>query len=1110
MLEVRNLSKIYKSKQKNGTDTHALDNVSLRFPEKGMVFLLGKSGSGKSTLLNVCGGLDAPTEGEIIVKGRSSKDFSQSDFDSYRNTFVGFIFQEYNILNEFTVEDNIALALELQGKPKDKKAIAELLEQVDLTGFAKRKPNTLSGGQKQRIAIARALVKAPEIIMADEPTGALDSATGKQVFDTLKKLSEDKLVIVVSHDREFAELYADRIIELKDGKILSDVTKTQEKQESISKNVTAIGDILCIKQGSDLTDEDFEQIKRVIKKNSGDIIIAGGNKDVQNFKKINRITDDGEKEVFKDTDESKAEIKSYTPEQSKFIRSKLPARHAAKIGVSGLKTKPVRLFFTILLCVVSFVLFGVLSTLMLYNNEAMFKQTLKDSSHEFIVFDKVYLIENSYYENGTLIDTYENISTAKFSSNEIDSITKTFGDGAFGAIDINTQINLRQSTSPYWKSNISNAAYMPENAFTRRNLIGSYPEKANEICVSSYFANMIAECKTTDKNGALINIDHYTDLVGKTILLEGYEFKVTGIFESEAIDPRFDALKDNTNQDYSLQRDFETAISDGTHLLIGVSEEGLEWFADRYKNMFGNFFGDGNRRGNAYVENTSLGSGNRSKDIMVDKNSASVDSFDVIISGSSVYYDSFSNLSSSSYIPVSNGSTSLAENEAIISFNLLSNLLFDKINNDRDQINNVLNQLYDANNRLENFNNELVYIQNNINDLNQTIENIESQMEGYTVGSPEYEVLAMDKQNLIDQRTNYENDKINCENNINNIISEVSSLGGITKDNISEKIAELQTQLNDLGELSSKIDIIRSGCEYISTGKDELTEKIYSTDERAELLKEFIKKHPEYISDLTLKFSLSSYTSQAPLTEEVSYKVVGIIIPTSTPDMYVEDMVYFSGKVADEYWDIQKAGISYNESSTKYKDEDGAIYTKLYVPYNHNDAQTNHLWDVYNTDEFSEDGSKIGLRGNHIESLQMIDSFVNDFSKIFFYVGLVLAVFAILLFSNFISVSISQKRREIGILRAVGARSLDVFKIFFSESLVIAGICSVLSIVGSAVLCKVLNTELGSTLGASIFVFGIASTLIIFAIALLTAFLATFLPVRNAAKKKPVDSIRAL
>ena len=188
LLEVRELKKIYKTKK--GADVHALDGVTLKFPETGMVFLLGKSGSGKSTLLNVCGGLDSPSSGEIIVKGRSSKDFSQSDFDSYLNTFIGFIFQEYNILNEFSVEDNIALALELQGKPKDKKAINALLEDVDLVGYAKRKPNTLSGGQKQRIAIARALIKSPEIIMADEPTGALDSKTGKQVFETLKKLSE--------------------------------------------------------------------------------------------------------------------------------------------------------------------------------------------------------------------------------------------------------------------------------------------------------------------------------------------------------------------------------------------------------------------------------------------------------------------------------------------------------------------------------------------------------------------------------------------------------------------------------------------------------------------------------------------------------------------------------------------------------------------------------------------------------------------------------------------------------------------------------------------------------------------------------------------------------
>ncbi len=1110
MLEVRNLSKIYKSKLKNGTDTHALDHVSLRFPEKGMVFLLGKSGSGKSTLLNVCGGLDAPTEGEIIVKGRSSKNFSQSDFDSYRNTFIGFIFQEYNILNEFTVEDNIALALELQGKPKDKKAIAELLEQVDLTGFAKRKPNTLSGGQKQRIAIARALVKAPEIIMADEPTGALDSATGKQVFDTLKKLSQDKLVIVVSHDREFAELYADRIIELKDGKILSDVTKTQEKQESLSPNVTAIGDILCIKQGSDLTDEEFDRIKSMIKKNAGDIIIAGSDQDVQNFKKINRITENGEKEVFKETDEREAQAKTYTPEESKFIRSKLPARHAAKIGVSGLKTKPVRLFFTILLCVVSFVLFGVLSTLMLYNSEAMFKQTLKDSSHDYVVFDKIYVIENSYYENGTLSHSYNDVASAKFTSDEIESIRDTFGEGAFGAVSINAQVTIRQASSSYWRNTLTNAAYMPENAFLRRTLIGSYPQNKNEICVSTYFATMLAECKTIDKNGAVINLASITDLIGKSILIDGYEFKVTGIFDSGIIDPRFDVLKDNLNQDYSLEWEYQMMMEDGTQLLIGLSEEGLEWFEDRYGNMYGPMLGgDNNRRGNAYIDNGSFsqsGVGKDQKAVMFDKEFIGGGSFDYIPSGSTVYYHPFSSLASSDYISLVSDKTTLADTETVISFELLSDSFRNRISNQQTE----LNQIRDVLIRLESAFSQIDFYESEIDRAEQEIAQIDASLAGLDSSSAEYWNLTQQKNGREEDIVAFENEIARYRSEKESALAELPAGMSPTSETIEAEIARNDAQIDRLGKLEKNMDLIRHGEEIIYSDVGENTVKYLTVEERAALLRDMIEDYPEFVSDLTLKFSLSSPNSQTPLTEEVGYTVVGILIPTNTQDHYVDNMVYLSDKVSGQYWDIQKSGMSYHESSTNYKDEEGAIYTKLYVPYDHGDIQTNYLWNIYNTEEFLSDDSKIQIIGNYIDSLQMIDSFVEDLSQIFLYVGLVLAVFAILLFSNFISVSISQKRREIGILRAVGARSLDVFKIFFSESLVIAAICSLLSIAGSVLLCQLLNTEIGASLGASIFVFGIASVLIIFAIALLTAILATFLPVWNAAKKKPVDSIRAL
>ena len=196
MIELRNVSKIYKSKK--GNKTTALNNVSLKFDDKGMTFILGKSGSGKSTLLNIIGGLDKYDSGDIFILGKSSKDFKNSDFDSYRNTYVGFVFQEFNILEDYNVYENISLALQLQQKNIDKEKIDKLLDKLGLIDLKTRKVNELSGGQKQRVAIARALIKDPKIILADEPTGNLDSKTGKQVMDLLKEISKEKLVIIVS------------------------------------------------------------------------------------------------------------------------------------------------------------------------------------------------------------------------------------------------------------------------------------------------------------------------------------------------------------------------------------------------------------------------------------------------------------------------------------------------------------------------------------------------------------------------------------------------------------------------------------------------------------------------------------------------------------------------------------------------------------------------------------------------------------------------------------------------------------------------------------------------------------------------------------------------
>jgi len=230
MLEVIDLFKSYSTKK--GPKVTAVDHVSLSFPETGLVFILGRSGAGKSTFLNLLGGLDKADSGEIRIDGKSSKEFKDADYDAYRNTYLGFVFQEYNLLSEYSVKGNLELALSLQGEKGDPSLFSQALAAVNLSGYEDRRVNELSGGQRQRVAIARALIKNPKVILADEPTGALDSESSLEVLNLLKRLSEDKLVIVVSHDQGFAKQFADRIITFKDGKVVED-ENLNPKQKSL-------------------------------------------------------------------------------------------------------------------------------------------------------------------------------------------------------------------------------------------------------------------------------------------------------------------------------------------------------------------------------------------------------------------------------------------------------------------------------------------------------------------------------------------------------------------------------------------------------------------------------------------------------------------------------------------------------------------------------------------------------------------------------------------------------------------------------------------------------------------------------------------------------------
>lgn len=983
MLEVRNLTKIYKTK--NGADVHALDGVSLQFPETGMVFLLGKSGSGKSTLLNVCGGLDSPTDGEIIVKGRSSRQFSQSDFDSYRNTFVGFIFQEYNILNEFSVEDNIALALELQGKPKDKAAINDLLTQVDLVGYAKRKPNTLSGGQKQRIAIARALVKAPEIIMADEPTGALDSNTGKQVFETLKKLSRDKLVIVVSHDRDFAEQYGDRIIELKDGKILSDVSKTSLSQQPLTGNVNAVGEVLCVKGGASLTDADFDKIKAFLKTNDGEVILARDEQDVAAFKKVSRIGDDGSKEVFRDTAADAVEKKQYKPEDSRFIRSKLPARHATKIGLSGLKNKPIRLILTVLLCTVAFVMFGLLSTMSFYDSEATFRETLNSGTITMSKAELDYQTFTKEYMNGTLEYEYESWQNARFDQTSLDQMKATFGQNVFGGLSIYTSFNVRNAATPYWVYRVTGAAVLPDSHPLRQQMNGTYPAAKDEIAISTYMAESLFNCKIYDAKGEALELAAATDILGKTVSLNNVSYKVVGLFDAGMPDPKFDVLKDGPDETNRLTYELEQALTDGLYTTLLVNPERMGLLAREFRE---------------YQEDIT-----DYRQVAVGLKHADL---------------SLPEWGNAQYVPVSEWDT-----------------------------------------------------------------------------SPGFTALVKDKTAPADGEV------VVSDQLFYRLLSDW--IGTLHDDK------EAEVNWEQLDEMSMLCSDLQTGGQWVSKGdgKEEMELQPFTDAQKTAKHNRLMTLAKQWNYPRTLNLKLWSQRDGSAIGELREYTIVGL--GRFPGEEYRRDRIVLSDGDMQVLWDEQRLNIEYyRETSTNYKAPEQALYSMVYLPLEGDVQQMDALWELYNTEEFDENGTRWRLTSLYVDNLRMVDSMVKSMSQVFLYVGLVFAVFAILLFSNFISVSISQKKRDIGILRAVGARSLDVFKIFFSESFFIAFICVVLSTVGCVILCNILNAEIAASLGAALLVFGPLSFGVLVLIALATAVVATFLPVYNAAKKKPVDSIRAL
>ncbi len=507
MIKLVNVSKEYVIS--NDNKIKALSCINLELPETGFIAIVGKSGSGKTTLLNLIGGVDVPTFGKLEIDGKELK-YTNHKLDLYRNYEVSFVFQDYNLLEDYNVIDNVKLGIEVQGIKKhisDKRAL-NALKSVGLKGYGERRVSNLSGGQRQRVAIARALCKESRYVLCDEPTGNLDSTTSNEVFALIKSLSKNRAFIMVTHDEDSALMYADRIITISDGEILSDKLNTTSTSLNSKVLLTDINE----------TFTSNDEKKRLENEKTLQ------NADIFSEKKKNDVPQNEHK--YNENNESIAK-KSYG----------LGVRHCLQMIKHNIRHSLFSSFIVFLLLVVSFTLVSSFISLSLYDEKDAYLNTLKANDQYVLSIskyvDKVITYENGYWTYGYEVDAYsvneEDVTTLQNDMPEGVSIypsyyfVKPLSD--FGDIDLT--IYSYTGYSYAFKEAIVVSDF---DNFNSPLIYGDYPSQYNDILIYDYMAYSLIE-------QGLFNTD-VSNLVGETLSdkVNGLELRICGIIESNFID----------------------------------------------------------------------------------------------------------------------------------------------------------------------------------------------------------------------------------------------------------------------------------------------------------------------------------------------------------------------------------------------------------------------------------------------------------------------------------------------------------------------------------------------------------------------------------------------
>ena len=492
MLQIRNVRKIYSTGKHK---VEALKGISLDFPKTGLVFIVGKSGSGKSTLLNILGGLDKMSSGEIVIDGKSTSSFSSSDFDAFRNYYIGFIFQDFNLIDEISVYDNIALALKIQAKGHDTNTIEDSLKMVGLEGLGYRKPNELSGGQRQRVSIARALVKDPHIILADEPTGALDSKTGEALIVSLKTLSKNKLIIVVTHDEEMAINYGDEIIEIADGRVINHFVANDLNNDGIKDEI--LPNLIKYSNGSEL--KSIEEISSKINDDETNYLCINTSKEIVSLaysdsfpylyerKEANNRFDEVEKEASKEVIRSK--------EKKINNKAHIKLKECIKMALQSFKRKKNRFISLITISIASLYLFSLGWLFSTINIPSIVANNIKDID---IPVSYVYKSHDLYEYNK--LEVTEEVR---------EELTNKYGD--IFALSTSMPINYlnpsMSSSSIFSMNNFYGIVEANDFSILNFDIEGSSTPNDKEIIITDYAANELV------RTGYIGNINNNIEII---------------------------------------------------------------------------------------------------------------------------------------------------------------------------------------------------------------------------------------------------------------------------------------------------------------------------------------------------------------------------------------------------------------------------------------------------------------------------------------------------------------------------------------------------------------------------------------------------------------------